>query len=135
MATNNFPIAQGKIGGISVSELRDTGCNGVVVKRSLVCDDELTGKIGKLTLLDRSVIKAPVAHITIHTLFYEGRVEALCIDNPINDLVLGNINEILSPDNPKLLNFEKQSAVVTSRARAVAETAPEQSLKVEEASK
>ena len=135
LVTNDFPIAQGKVGGILVSVLRDTDCNGVVVKRSLVCDDELTGEIGKLTSLDRSVIEAPVAHITIHTPFYEGRVEALCLDNPINDLVLGNIDGVRSPDDPKPLNFEKQSAALTTRARAVSKAAPIQLLKVAEASK
>ena len=135
LVTNDFPIAQGKVDGILVSVLRDTGCNGIIVKRSLVCDKELTGEIGKLTLLDRSIIQAPVAHITIHTPFYEGRVEALCLDNPINDLVLGNIDGVRSPADPKRLNFEKQSAAVTTRVRVVSKAALIQPLILAEASK
>ena len=31
LMTNDFPIAQGKVGAILVSVLHDTGCNGIVV--------------------------------------------------------------------------------------------------------
>ena len=119
LVTNDFPIAQSKVVGILVSVLRDTSCNRIDVKRNLVCDKELTGEIGKLTLLDKSIIETPVAHITIHTPFYEDRVEALCLDNPIIDLVLGNIDGVRSPADPKSLNLEKQSAAVTTRVRVV----------------
>ena len=82
LMTNDFPITQGRVGGNLRSVLVNTCCNEVVVKQSLVCDDELMGKVGKLTLLDRSVTEG-VAHITIYTPLYEGRVKALCIDNPM----------------------------------------------------
>ena len=82
LVTNDFPIAQGKVSGNLRSVLVNTCCNEAVVKQSLVCNDELMGKVGKLTLLDRSVIEG-VSHITIYTPLYEGRVEALCIDNPM----------------------------------------------------
>ena len=39
-----MPTTEGKIGQSRVSVLRDTGCNGVVVKKSLVNASQYTGK-------------------------------------------------------------------------------------------
>ncbi|KAG0414595.1 hypothetical protein HPB47_008246, partial [Ixodes persulcatus] len=38
-----MPVAAGRLHGQAVTVLRDTGCNTVVVRRSLVPDDNLTG--------------------------------------------------------------------------------------------
>lgn len=40
----NLPVVEGYVGRSPVKVLRDSGCNGVVVRRSLVPEDQLTGK-------------------------------------------------------------------------------------------
>lgn len=44
---DTMPVLSGYIGENFVNVLRDSGCSGVVVKRELVKDSELTGKIQK----------------------------------------------------------------------------------------
>lgn len=39
-----MPVLSGYVGENFVNVLRDSGCSGVVVKRELVKDSELTGK-------------------------------------------------------------------------------------------
>ena len=56
------------------------------MKKKYVAEDEFTGDFRKLILLDKITIYAPVASIYIRTPFYEGRIEALCLDDAVNDL-------------------------------------------------
>ena len=41
---HKMPVAEGAVKGEAVNVLRDTGCSTVVVRRSLVPDDKLTGR-------------------------------------------------------------------------------------------
>ena len=43
---NCMPLATGKVGENEVEVLRDTGCNGVIVKRELVKKEDFTGSMG-----------------------------------------------------------------------------------------
>ena len=38
-----MPVAEGRLGEIQISVLRDTGCSGVVVRKCLIDADQLTG--------------------------------------------------------------------------------------------
>ena len=49
-----LPTAQGTVNGKKVIALRDTGCTGCVVRRSLVSSDQLLGKESDVTLIDES---------------------------------------------------------------------------------
>ena len=42
----NLPVLSGQVKGRSVEVLRDTGCSGVIIKRDLVEDIDLTGEVG-----------------------------------------------------------------------------------------
>ena len=42
---NCMPLAIGKVGENVVEVLRDTGCNGVIVRRKLVKEDYFTGSV------------------------------------------------------------------------------------------
>ena len=81
----------GRVGNQTVTLLRDTGCDGVVVKRDLVEQRQLTGDFQRLILINRAVLEVPVARISIDTPVYTGEVLALCMLDPICDLVIGNI--------------------------------------------
>ena len=98
----NMPVLKGKVGSKVVDTLRDTGCSGVVVKRSLVDDKQLTGKMHLCVLVDGTVKRVPTANINVDTPFYVGEVEAMCMDNPVCPLVLGNIPGASLPSEPNL---------------------------------
>ena len=96
----NMPVLKGKVGSKMVDTLRDTGCSGVVVKRSLVEEQQLTGKMHLCVLVDGTVKRVPTAVIDIDTPFFVGQVEAMCMDSPVCPLVLGNIPGVKAPGEP-----------------------------------
>ena len=59
----NLPIVKGLVGDKTVDVLRDTGCEGVVVRRGLVDDDQLTGKCCLIVRIDNTVLLAEKARI------------------------------------------------------------------------
>ena len=64
----NLPICDGSVGGTPVKILRDSGCNGVIVRKSLVRPNEFTGRSKSLMMIDRTVLHAHrnVRHIVAH---------------------------------------------------------------------
>ena len=48
---SRLPTAQGTVNGKKVIALRDTGCTGCVVRRSLVSSDQLLGKESDVRLM------------------------------------------------------------------------------------
>jgi len=86
-----MPVAEASVEGKPVSVLRDTGCSTIVVRRSLVTDDKLTGQEERCILIDGTVRYTPVAEIFVETPFYSGVTTAVCMKNPIYDLVIGNV--------------------------------------------
>ncbi|KAJ8038245.1 hypothetical protein HOLleu_15611 [Holothuria leucospilota] len=90
--TRCLPVTEGLVGDKKVSVLRDTGCTGVVVRKDLVKSNQFTGETVCCILIDGTVRWLPVAVIRIETKFIKGDVRALCMDNPIYDLIVGNVN-------------------------------------------
>ena len=45
-------MRMGRVEGQEVKTLRDSGCNGVVVKRDLVKNDQYTGDYGYMILIE-----------------------------------------------------------------------------------
>lgn len=95
-----MPVVEGKIGETKVKVLRDTGCSGVVVRKDLVDKSKLTGERQTCMLADGSRIKVPMALLDIDTTYFVGQVEAWCMDNPIYDLIVGNIEGARDPSTP-----------------------------------
>ena len=89
---SRLPTAQGTVNGKKVIALRDTGCTGCVVRRSLVSSDQLLGKESDVTLIDESTQRYPLAMVKIDCPFFTGKTEALCMDDTLYDLVIGNID-------------------------------------------
>lgn len=117
-SVKNMPVVKGKIGEVTVETLRDTGCSGVVVKKALVKDEQLTGEFGYMMLIDNSVIKVPLAFITVETPFFKGEVEAQCLPDAIYDLIIGNIPGARNPDDPDPMYMWCETVAVTTRAQA-----------------
>ena len=74
-----MPTSVGMVGNKSVTVLRDTGCFGVIVKRELVAEEQLTGKVGYIMTVARTLLKALFTKIEISMPYYSGTVEALCL--------------------------------------------------------
>ncbi|XP_064463126.1 uncharacterized protein LOC135374051 [Ornithodoros turicata] len=97
---NKLPVSEGKIGERTIQVLRDTGCNTVIVRKDLVSSEELTGAVHPVFLIDQTVKILPEADIFVRTPYFTGRIRARCMDNPMYDLVLGNVEGVRSAENP-----------------------------------
>ncbi|XP_075733426.1 uncharacterized protein LOC142775667 [Rhipicephalus microplus] len=100
-ATHKMPVLQGRIFGRTVSVLRDTGSNTLVVRRSLVPDEALIGTTATLFLADGSSIIVPEAEVEIHSPYFSGTSIVKCMTNPLYDLIVGNVpgsREVHDPD-------------------------------------
>ena len=142
---NGMPVCTGRVGKHPVQVLRDSGCSGVVIRRDLVEEDQLTGEQRGCVLIDGTVRKVPVARVYIDTPYYRGNVTALCMKQPIYDLVLGNIAGVRCPSDPdpewedlcspdvELLDTDvrvDQAQAVQTRAQKARTERPVQPLKV-----
>ena len=131
-----MPVTIGNLNGEHVKVLRDSGCSGVVVRHNLVKDSQFTGKERSCILVDGTVRKVPVAIIHIETPYFTGTVEALCMRNPIYDLIVGNITGARDPKDPdleihsKLVKEKDQVNVVQTRAQKLIAGKPLPKLKV-----
>ena len=109
---SRLPTAEGTVNGRKVEVLRDTGCTCCTVKRSLVSDDQLIGKESYVTLIDETTQKYPFAVIDVDCPFFTGKTEALCMEDTLYGLVMGNI------DGSKLPDMSHFSAAAVTRSQA-----------------
>ena len=100
-----MPVGEGRVGHQPVEVLRDSGCSGVIVRRRLISDEQLTGEQRGCVLIDGTVRKFPVARIHMNTPYYTGNVVALCMENPVYDLILGNIQGARCPSDARGSSF------------------------------
>ncbi len=95
-----LPIKKGFVNDMKIDVMRDSGCTGAVVKRSLVPKEDMTGYNRTCYLIDRTVRVFPLARIDIKTPWYTGTVLAMVTPTPICDLVLGSIPGARDPEDP-----------------------------------
>ena len=115
---DNLPLLSRKVGGKKVEMLRDTECSGVIIRRELVEDTDFTGEMAHIMTVDRTIKRAPIAKVEVDTPFYVGTVEALCLQHPLFDLIIGDVPGARRSDDPN-----SEWGVVT----AVATSAPARS--------
>ena len=96
---NCIPLATGKLGENVVEVLRDTGCNGVIVRRELVKEDDFASSMGYVMAIDRKLKEAPIAEIKVDTPYYTGVTQAICLRDFLSGLVIGNIPGARNPDD------------------------------------
>ena len=125
-----MPVTKGRLGEIKISVLRDTGCSGVVVRKCLIDVDQLTGVEQTCMLADGSKIKVPIAEVSMDTPYFIGKIEAWCMENPIYDLIIGNIKGAREPNSP---DPEWTVNAVQTRQQVRNQSKPYSSLKVPEA--
>ena len=107
-----MPVCQGKVGKYKVQTLRDTGTSCVVVKRKFVGDRQLTGKTRSIVQMLGTRVRLPVAKIYVDTPYWKGEVEALCAEEMLYDLIIGNVRGARDPDDPDM-EWEEREAVET----------------------
>ena len=111
-----MPLATGKVDENEVAVLRDTGCNGVIVRMELVKKDDFTDSMGYVMAIDRILKEAPIAEIKVETPYYTGVTQTICLPNPLFDLVIGNIPGARNPDDS--VPGVETCAVAVTRAQA-----------------
>ena len=113
---DNLPVLSGKVRNKKVEVSRDTGCSRIITRRELVDETDFTGEMGHIMTVDRTIKWAPMAKVEVDLPFYVGNVEALCLQDPLFDLIIGKVPGARRSDvsNPE---WEVVTAVAT-RAQA-----------------
>ena len=88
---DDLPFMKGWMGGQEITVLRDTGTTGVMIRAELVDASQYTGRNQRLMSITSRMEEFPVAWIQLDTPVFAGYVRALCLPNPMCDLVIGNI--------------------------------------------
>lgn len=73
----------------------------VVVRRSLVPDEEMTGSASPIFLPDRTMRALPEITFCADTRNFSGRVFAKCVDDPQYDLVFGILQGAIGVESAK----------------------------------
>ena len=98
---SSMPIEEGILYGKSVKVLRDTGCSTVVVKKDLVPQECLVGKNTLVRYMNKNIVESfPLAKINVQTPFFSGDTDAVCMDEPLYDLIIGNVPGATGLENP-----------------------------------
>lgn len=85
------PRCRVRIDGRPAEGIRDSGADMVIVRASFVPARAYTGRTVSVTLAETSLCKdLPVAKISVSTPLLDGDVEAVVMENPLADLILGN---------------------------------------------
>ncbi|GFO41784.1 gypsy retrotransposon integrase-like protein 1 [Plakobranchus ocellatus] len=107
-----LPVLKGEIGGREVEVMRDTGCEGVVVRKQLVDASQLTGECCLLLRIDNTALLAEKAVISLRTPFLSGEVKALCMPNAICDVIVGNVEGARSPEDPDISVMQEDPRIL-----------------------
>ena len=83
-----------------IESLRDTGCSGVIIRRKLVDETNFIREMRHIMTVDRTIKRAAMAKVEVDTLFYVGTVEALCLQDLLFDLIIGNVPGARRSDDP-----------------------------------
>ena len=116
-SSSGMPTSTGLIGDSVVSVLRDTGCSGVVVRRSCISENQITEKRQVCILADGTKVEVPIVNIHVDTPYFTGMVEAWCMKTPIYDLIIGNISGARNAEDPDP-NWNPEVSVVQTRQQA-----------------
>ena len=80
--------------------LRDTGCSGIIVKRCMVPEEACSNIFETCILADGSRVETEIVTIHIDTPYLSGTFKAWCLDSPMYDLILGNVEGVRKPHDP-----------------------------------
>jgi len=89
--TQMIPCSRGRINGTRTIVMRDTGSTTYVVKKSLVKPEQMSGSYELCMLIDGTVKRYPTAMVELDTPYFISKTKVLCMDNPVQDIIIGNI--------------------------------------------
>ena len=112
--------------GHKVKVMRDTGSTTYVVKQSFVDAEQMTGNYELCMLIDGVVKRFPTAIVKINTPYYKGTVKALCMENPVQELIVGNISGATGVEACYEAEVVDQSEVIGNRHEVECETQQKQ---------
>ncbi|KAJ8051004.1 hypothetical protein HOLleu_04408 [Holothuria leucospilota] len=129
-------LSRGFIEDREVSVLRDSRCSTVRIRRSVVGDEQLTGNVRKC-VLNYTVRDVPEATVCVCVCVCVGAPAALCMNNPLYDLALGNVQGVRNPWDPdknwqNSFDQKKETCAVETRAMIARQEKPVTPLKVVE---
>ena len=94
-----IPCSEGEVNGIKTKVLRDTtGSTTCIVKTALVRPEQMTGSYGLCMLIDGVIKRYRTTVVELKTLYYTGTVKALCMENPVQDMIIGNVSGVLGAE-------------------------------------
>jgi len=113
-----MPIADVLLENKPVQVLRDTGCSAVIVRGSLVSGTKLTRQEARCVLIDGSTRRAPVAQVFLDTPYFTGVIDAVCMKDPLYDVIVGNIPGATDPTTSQPASaVQTKSPVKETRAK------------------
>ena len=74
--------------------------------------DQMTDKNWSCSLIDRTIRRLPVAKIPVDTPYYKRELYAMCVEDPIYDLIIGNIQGVQTPSRIDRKEVEMVEKVV-----------------------
>ena len=96
----------GKVNGRSCNVVRDSGSSCFGVASRLCNPENYTGRKEKCQLFDGHSVWLDVVIVEIETPFVSGKVEAFALNNPVADLIVGNVTDI--DDQPLIERLQKR---------------------------
>ncbi|XP_076461701.1 uncharacterized protein LOC143294155 [Babylonia areolata] len=110
--------------GKAVPGLRDTGSHVCVVKKSLISDCHLTGRQLEVSMAEKDIKRHyPIAVVRIESPFFTGQVEAVVMETPVVDFIVGNHARLEDRKVLPVYGTPKEISVVT-RAQAAEKKQP-----------
>ena len=95
-----MPVAEGRVNGVPVRVLRDSGCSTAVIRTELVQPHQMTEEWRTCILIDGSKRKFQLARVSVDTPYFIGDMDVLCMCNPVYPLILGNVQGVRNPEDP-----------------------------------
>ena len=78
----NLHVVRGFVGDQEIDVLMDTGCEGVVVKRRILRNEQLTGHEKFIVMFNTSVLVEEI-RINVRTPYFVGDFDALSVEDAI----------------------------------------------------
>ena len=99
---HKMPVVEMYMTGKKISVLRDTGCNTTLVRNSLT---------QTCVLIDGTIKTFPIANVSLSTPYFTGNTQCLVMDNPIYDVIIGNVKGARKADDPDSMKHPDPSTM------------------------
>ena len=90
-SVENLTLEECTVNGFQGTCLRDTGCTTAGVAKKFVRTDQYTGEEQRCKSFGGRIEVFPLAVVSVDTPYFSGNVTCCVIDEPVADLILGNL--------------------------------------------